>query len=224
MSVDVPPERGADVHSLVRLPPAWAAAEPQGWFALRAGLFSLLATAALDAFSHTLPPGYQLLWAVETSFMLAAGAIALWLGDRPARLIGPALILSEIAQTFLQSLGAGYRSTTFTLAKHSHLLIGVAFLLTLIAVALRWPRPWLLAACAFQLALVATFVAAMLDLSIRPLAFVTAANTWMLLGGVALLWGAFSARAHCIDAAAQASRPGRLAGAGLAPTRNAGVL
>jgi hypothetical protein len=195
VSVDLSPDGGAVGGPRRRFRSAQAGETPWASIAVGAVALGAVTMGVLSIFAD-LEPAYRLLWVVETAFMLGTVGVALWRGDTPARWVAFAVLVDQIAVVLAETIGVTFLKggTAFPVTKAMHLPIGIALLLALLAVAHRWPRPWLLWACAFQLAFAATYVAALLDASIRPLAFVTASNTWMLCGGVALLWGGLNPR------------------------------
>jgi hypothetical protein len=130
---------------------------------------------------------YKLFAVVEYGLWFAAIGLALWRGDGAVRAAALVVLLPGLVAMAMPPAPAGPPWRTI-----AHAMEGVT-LAGLIAVAVRRPRAWLIFACAFQLALVATIVVHALDPHIEQLAFATANNTWWMLATVALLWGALDA-------------------------------
>ncbi|MBC6980164.1 hypothetical protein [Caulobacter sp. 17J80-11] len=128
---------------------------------------------------------FQILAVAVWGFWAGCLGLALRRGDRPVRLFAATaltfFLLARIARWLWH--GPAVWSTW----------ADAAILVPMLAIALRWPRRWLVWACAFQLATVATYVAHALDRSIGALAYATAVNLWGVLGQCALLYGTFEA-------------------------------
>jgi hypothetical protein len=128
---------------------------------------------------------YQLVYAVEFAFMAVVYVLAFQRGDGVVRRVAAVLLAGQI----VSEIGwfAFHTGRAFICA------LDAICLALVVVLAIRTPRPWLLSVCAFQLAAVCTFLAALLDARIQHLALATAGNTWSLLVLAALLWGAIEA-------------------------------
>jgi hypothetical protein len=131
------------------------------------------------------PLAYTVFYVAEESFWCATLAFALWRGDAVVRAAALAVLVPGLPAWAAWTLPGLH---PFAFWFEAATLAGLA-----ITAAAR-PRPWLICAAAFQLALVASKAARMLDPHILTLAGATANNTWWMLSTAALLWGAVEAR------------------------------
>ncbi|MDB5433245.1 MAG: hypothetical protein JWP35_4361 [Caulobacter sp.] len=115
------------------------------------------------------------------------GGAALWLGDRPARLMGGACIAAFLATLFLQDHRDHYYPQYAVAAVDTVLLVFVIYL------AVVYRRDWLTAAGGFMMLVVTTHVAYMIDLRIAANIRATAANVWAYLTLLSLAWGTWKA-------------------------------
>lgn len=140
---------------------------------------------------------YDAMVAAERIFEFAVIAFALWRGDRTVRAMGAVFLFSAVGAIVAELASTQASPTVY------YLLVDGLALLAILAVAARDRRPWALWVTAFKLMVVATHTMYLVDQRIGPLAYVTAANTWLLLADGALLRGALeAARARSRDATA----------------------
>jgi hypothetical protein len=124
---------------------------------------------------------YAFIELAEEAYLAAVVAYVLWRGAGTVRLAA-AVVLGQ--WTLLLGFSAVH------LGPAAHGWIEVLGLIGWAALCLRRPTPWLLWACAFQVADVATYGALLFDHSIRRLAALTALNTWSILSLLPLVWAA----------------------------------
>lgn len=125
------------------------------------------------------PP--EQIWAVA---MLAVSSYAWWRGGWVERVVSVANVLAWIATAALQN------RTNWVDPQWSVFAVDVVFLGVLLGLVVRSDRNWILPAAAFQLLLVITHAAIIVDEGVRARAYITALILWSYLVLITLALGA----------------------------------
>jgi hypothetical protein len=139
--------------------------------------------------------------------MVLVCGFAILAGDRATRLVGVLIGVAWVSATALQN---------YTDVQHLQYRMAAADLIVLVALwaaALAYRRTWLVWATAFQLLIVATYLAFLFDLRIRAFAFYTAYYVWsygLLASLAAGAWRAHRNRRGLTGQAAAPTAPERL--------------
>ncbi|NEX93624.1 hypothetical protein [Caulobacter sp. 17J65-9] len=128
---------------------------------------------------------YRILAVVVWGYWAGCLGLALWRGDLRVRLVAGFALGAFLLGLAVRQIWKGPADWS----NYADALV----LIPMLAIVLRWPRPWLFWMCVFQLATVGTYIAYELDGSIGRLAYATAVNTWGVLCQSALLYGTFEA-------------------------------
>lgn len=121
------------------------------------------------------------IWAVA---MLAVSTYAWWRGGWVERVVAVTNVMAWLATIALQN------RTNWVDPQWSVFAVDVAFLGVLLALVVRSQRTWILPAAAFQLLLVITHAAIIVDEGVRARAYITALILWSYLVLISLAVGA----------------------------------
>jgi NADH:ubiquinone oxidoreductase subunit K len=137
------------------------------------------------------------IWAVA---MLAVSSYAWWRGGWVERVVAVANVLAWIATVALQN------RTNWVDPQWSVFAVDVMFLGVLLALVVRSDRNWILPAAAFQLLLVITHAAIIVDGGVRARAYITALILWSYLVLITLALGAHLRWRLSVGASARPAR------------------
>lgn len=121
------------------------------------------------------------IWAVA---MLAVSTYAWWRGGWVERVVAVTNVMARLATIALQN------RTNWVDPQWSVFAVDVAFLGVLLGLVVRSQRTWILPAAAFQLLLVITHAAIIIDEGVRARAYITALILWSYLVLISLAVGA----------------------------------
>jgi hypothetical protein len=119
--------------------------------------------------------------------MLAVCGLALWLGDRPAKLAGAACLAAWVGSLLAQNRN-DYVSPQYGVA-----IVDIILLIAFIVLEVRYRRNWLIVAGGFQMLGVAGHLAYIIDWRIIANVRATASYFWAYLTLLSILYGTWEA-------------------------------